>query len=197
MPLTKNNPHQDEDEHKGSSKRASVSTTKEALPPYTAQAIDNEDDAGPSDLTAAFSNLRLSSNEKPIPDPGECIAHLKLLESFYRLRQTIGSSDGLFGLLDPDHQVTEGTKYEKNKDDFNKVRAVFSEKRWQVYLSRAVKRFECWRNALEPNYDYLRLRDLKTSKLVDAVKTALAKAPLVHAGNLPPIGKISCLRTDG
>lgn len=51
------------------------------------------------DLTAGFSNLNLR-NEDVKPTVDQCIAHLKLLEAFYQLREDIGSHDGLYGIRD-------------------------------------------------------------------------------------------------
>ncbi|GAB1743187.1 hypothetical protein NU219Hw_g9043t1 [Hortaea werneckii] len=61
---------------------------------------DAEHRLDPPDPTAGFSNLGLDNEDEKynFPTSDETIAHLKLLECFYRLRQTIGSTDGLFGI---------------------------------------------------------------------------------------------------
>lgn len=167
-------------------KKASISI-EEAPPPYTEHTIDDEDHVGPSDLTAGFSNLRLDSvHTSDIPRSEECTAHLKLLECFYRLRQKIGSSDGLFGLSDSMAQVTPGTI--TSKEELNRKRAVISEKRWQVYVSRAVLRFERWRDSLEPQYDYFRIEDMTTSKMDEAIKMMKTPQSKQSAVRLPPLG---------
>lgn len=171
-------------------KKASVSVENPppAPPPYTKENIDAEDALVPSDLTAGFANLKLDSvHTQPIPQREECIAHLKLLESFYRLRQSIGSNDGLFGISDSILNAPHGRPADGEK--FNQCRAIISEKRWQVYVSRAVLRFEHWRNAVEPKYNYIHVGDLPTNKLEETVKSpSLDKSKAVGADNLPPLG---------
>lgn len=61
--------------------------------------LDDENDSPPPDYTAGFANLSLSdAPTSDIPQVNEAIAHLKVLECFYRLRQSISSMDGLFGI---------------------------------------------------------------------------------------------------
>ena len=59
---------------------------------------DGENVIPPPDLTAGFSNLNIGANTGSQPSELQCIAHLKVLECFYRLRQSVGSTDGLFGI---------------------------------------------------------------------------------------------------
>ena len=61
---------------------------------------DGENAIPPPDFTAGFSKLNISDIPGDLPDERRCIAHLKVLECFYRLRQRIGSTDGLFGIED-------------------------------------------------------------------------------------------------
>lgn len=77
----------------------------ETVPTYTETqqqppGYDEENKLEPPDYTAGFSNLKISDKLGEFPEVNECIAHLKLLECFYRLRQKIGSTDGLFGISD-------------------------------------------------------------------------------------------------
>lgn len=71
-----------------------------------------------------------------IPTTDECIAHLKLLTALHHLREEISETDGLFGIQDSQadffgsHQPTAKVK--------------IREKRWAVYVARAVDRFEKW-----------------------------------------------------
>lgn len=68
----------------------------------------------------------------------ECIAHLKLLAAFADLRDTIGKSDSLFGI---DNKEIERFS---DPNTMNEAAAVLSEKRWAVYVTRAVERFTVW-----------------------------------------------------
>lgn len=191
----------EKEKEKEAHKRASVSVD-EGPPTYTAT-LDGEDhEAGPRDITAGFANIKLGYTAKPIPEPQECIAHLKLLECFHRIREIVGSTEGLFGISDSVIEASFGNAVAV--EEVNKTRAVIADKRWQVYVSRAVLRFEHWRKAVEPQYQYLRLNDISTSRLSDAVRARSLKSdtfkarsqstPIVDENSLPPIGKSLLVR---
>ena len=119
-------------------KQADLGTTAngDSPPPsYSASAAQEP----PADISTAFANLNL--HEPPAlaqtPTPDECLAHLKLLEAFYSLRQDVCQHDGLFGINDS--FATASTEPERTQH-LAKIR----EKRWQVYVSKANKRFEAW-----------------------------------------------------
>ncbi|KLJ07039.1 hypothetical protein EMPG_17472 [Blastomyces silverae] len=92
-------------------------------------------------------NLKLSSRtdkkrmEDEPPTADECIVHLKLLAAIADLRDEVSTTDGLFGLSDGliDHFSSEDDKY--------RAAAIIREKRWQIYVTRAVDRFETWFNS--------------------------------------------------
>lgn len=113
-------------------------------PPPPAYA-NNEFNSNVPDITAAFSNLKLSPSAKPTPDV--CIAHLKLLEAFHQLREDIPLVDGRFGIKDAFADV--GESVEERTELLTKIR----EKRWQVYVSKAAERFErWWTTCVEPHH---------------------------------------------
>ncbi|KAK2841676.1 hypothetical protein FQN49_006020 [Arthroderma sp. PD_2] len=74
----------------------------------------------------------------------ECIAHLKLLRSLADLRDHISKSDGLFGIHDNLADTFQG------EEESLKALALIREKRWGVYVSRAVHRFEIWVRCCTP-----------------------------------------------
>ncbi|QIW99532.1 hypothetical protein AMS68_005050 [Peltaster fructicola] len=124
------------------------STTTAVPPPYGSAPVDfdAEEASSAPDITAGFSNLRIRLDKlEGIPELPECVAHLKLLECFYRLQQKIGSTDGLYGIHDsavlsiglPDDSIAE-------------LLSKLAEKRWAVYVARAVDRFESWSQARFP-----------------------------------------------
>ena len=119
-------------------------------PPSYSQAppsYDREHIVDPPDITSGFNNLSLTqTSEDGIPEPDECTAHLKLLECFFRLRQSVGSQDGLFGINDSLVRNTNIEPSDKTPELFAKL----SEKRWAVYVQRAVDRFEMWWAAVTP-----------------------------------------------
>ena len=156
----------------------SRTAAKDASPPpaYTASASPPQVEA-PPDITAAFANLDLNEppGPSPTPTPTQCLAHLKLLEALHSLREDISQHDGLFGIKDDfvDASLTESLA---------KVR----EKRWQVYVCKAAKRFEIWWNAcVSPNA----LR--QTQSEVSAVGRTpwIGQTLTFEKKHLPPLGK--------
>jgi hypothetical protein len=113
-------------------------SNNEALPTYAltdplpAQPID-----GPTAeaLSAAFSSLRLSDTPLALPDTDTCLAHLKLLSTFHALKEDVGYTDGLFNLWDAKCELLDN-----REESLAKMR----EKRWVLFIARAVERFEDW-----------------------------------------------------
>ncbi|KAJ5751827.1 hypothetical protein N7520_008744 [Penicillium odoratum] len=66
----------------------------------------------------------------------QCVAHLKFLAVLADLRDYISNQDGLFGLSD--------SQANKFPDDVDQAKARIREKRWAVYVARAVDRYEKW-----------------------------------------------------
>jgi hypothetical protein len=129
-----------------------------------------------------------SQTEADFPSPGDCVAHLQLLECFYRLKQQIASTNGLFGIS---CDVVEDLDQKTSKDKNNEVLTLLAEKRWEVYLTRAAERFLRWRHSLEPNADYYTLAKAISTKgqvMADRVDPEKAKPFSFDAHNLPPIG---------
>ena len=121
----------------------SAPAVPEHPPGYSEQPpeFDPENALEPPDLTAGFANLALNVHTPSgVPQPNECIAHLKFLECLYRLRQSIGSHDGLFEIKDS--YVTEYGVPESS--DTAGYLAQLGEKRWSIYVARAVDRFLTW-----------------------------------------------------
>lgn len=73
----------------------------------------------------------------------ECVSHLKLLAAIGRLRHDISTSDGLFKIHDIEAHEFSGDKR-------NLATARIREKRWAVYVSRAVDRFTAWWDSCVP-----------------------------------------------
>lgn len=173
---------------------ATASNEHHSPPPSYAAAKDEDYASPPADLTSGFAKLKLDSTSEAVPRPQECIAHLKLLECFYRLKQQIGSAEGLFGISDP-FMNPDVRRRQGDEEELNKIRAVVSEKRWQVYVSRAVHRFEAWRKSLQPRHDWLTITDATCDeftggKIASMVKPAAGtQAILFTPNNVPPIGQ--------
>lgn len=75
------------------------------------------------------------------------LVHLRLLYAFRRLRLQIGHQDGLWGIHDDrlDDQTPPLTLDERNQG-----LARIKEKRWAIYLARAVHRYDAWWKAMNP-----------------------------------------------
>jgi hypothetical protein len=87
----------------------------------------------PPDLSVRLTGLDLTPSSAKLQSVDLCIAHLKLLEAFYTLRTSIADTADIFGISAPSAQHSTEKSVIKLK-----------EKRWQVYVSRAVHRFETW-----------------------------------------------------
>lgn len=112
------------------------------------------------DITAAFSSLSLQDTPKDQPDANTCLAHLKLLFAFQSLKEDVGYTDGLWNLWDSRADATgdlgldeapksspPGLEHPSTspKDNEKKVKlSKIREKRWALYVARAVDRYEAW-----------------------------------------------------
>ena len=132
------------------------------------------------DLSALFSNLNLQPSSTPTAD--QCIAHLKLLEAFHQLRENVALTDGLFGILDAFAPSSSTANERQRIELLTKIR----EKRWAVYVAKAVKRFERWWEAvIEPNSQRLRQREIPR---IFKQKIHAGSVLSFDLDNLPPLG---------
>lgn len=147
---------------------ASAPPPYSAAPPYSPDDITNANFPQP-DITAAFSALNLANEPLETPSPETCLAHLKLLYAFRALREEVGYADALWGIRDPekDGEVT--------KEEMSRLR----EKRWAVYLARAVDRYEAWWKSLEG-------RDLTMADMGERGSEAYVAFPDGRAGSGMP-----------
>ncbi|KAH0354404.1 hypothetical protein KCU81_g881, partial [Aureobasidium melanogenum] len=140
-----------------------------------------------------------------LPSPENTIAHLKLLECFYRFKQKIASTDGLFGISsdiipendqtttppkDATHNDQTTPKTAPHNDKTSEILTLLAEKRWQVYVSRAVDRFAKWRYTLEPDVEYYTFKHALGGfgrELTERVDPVKAKPLSFDETNLPPI----------
>lgn len=93
----------------------------------------------------SISNQDLSENNhlQETITSKECASHLKLLAVIGRLRHDISTSDGLFRIYDRE-------AYEFSGEKRNLARARIREKRWAVYVTKAVDRFMAWWDTCVP-----------------------------------------------
>ncbi|WPH00759.1 glycine-rich domain-containing protein 2 [Acrodontium crateriforme] len=153
-----------------------------ALPEYSA-----EDAIQPPDLTAGFSNLDFDKvSNTGLPGVNDCIAHLKLLECFYRLRQKIGSTDGLYGI---NNDVILNASDIIGQEKLPELLSKLAEKRWAIYVARAADRFEQWVNVVLPGDTMLNRAKLELDgKKGNLCKPCVDKPPLqLNSNSMPPI----------
>ena len=165
-------------------------------------------DAPPVDLTAAFANLRLSNGPRD-PDADTCLAHLKLLAAFQNMKEEIGYADGLWGIWDtrandPNSAVSQGdvtpqdirndggmpNANQQPSDNKMAVLSKLREKRWAVFVARAVDRYETWWKSMY--VPYLTERSMTAPnqpeyELFPTTPDALDWGRMV----MPPLGKIA------
>ena len=124
------------------------------------------------DITAAFSSLDISPTPQD-PTVETCLAHLKLLYALQSLKEDVGYTDGLWNIWDsraddPDSDIAtelrddrlppsaaaavdlSGPRAEKDRvapAELRKIRlSKIREKRWALFVARAVDRYEAWWN---------------------------------------------------
>ena len=138
------------------------------------------------DVSSVFTNLRISqetnASAKSRLSVDECIAHLKLLEAFHQLREDISTTDGLYGLNDA--LISDSTEEKEKMGLLARLR----EKRWAVYVTIAVTRFEAWFKTVQPESQML-TEDILHSPSYERIATE--GIPLDFSlDNLPPLGEI-------
>ncbi|KAI0003470.1 hypothetical protein F4779DRAFT_601953 [Xylariaceae sp. FL0662B] len=159
-------------------------------PPQYAVDDGNPPTTSVDELTSAFSQLDLSSVTADL-SPDTCLAHLKLLSAFQSLKEDIGYNDGLWGIFDTralsnndrDAKVIEkGLKFE---EETGRQLVALREKRWALYVARAVDRYESWWNALST--DRLTEQDIEIDS--EKYSSFVHKSPALNWSNvmLPPL----------
>jgi predicted RNA-binding Zn-ribbon protein involved in translation (DUF1610 family) len=138
-------------------------------PPYTSEPIAlhttvpgmNAHKAPPSSIPTS-EDLNFQSSPLDIPTPTECIAHLKLLHAFAKLRHEVGNHDGLF-----DIKMETNTHLSRTgSTDDAAIAEGIRDKRWSVYITKAVARFEKWWDLLNGGsvwYRSIRTEDFDTA----------------------------------
>ena len=137
------------------------------------------------DVTAGFAKLNLD-NGADTPSVDECIAHLKFLEALNQLREDIATQDGLYGIYDS--LVPADTSDQTKSQYLAKIR----EKRWAVFVTIAVKRFEAYFQTLEPGSHMTTIDEMKSATYTRILASGGGK----HAwtvDNLPPLGKLHAI----
>ena len=123
--------------------RTSSNNPDDALPAYSVAPknapLRSRSPPPDFNVAAPFASLKLSNEPPVFPSADTCLAHLKLLYAFRNLKEDVGYTDGLWGIKDPEPSTSPDARL------LSRLR----EKRWAVYLGRAVDRYEAWWNSFE------------------------------------------------
>lgn len=119
-----------------------MSSSSRPLPPPPAY---GEVESG-ANLTFAFEKLCLSDTPSD-PSPETCLVHLKLLFAIQAMKEDVGYTDGLWGLWDsragPLNPSVQSVA-EKTQDNQLQLLSQLREKRWALFVARAVERYRAW-----------------------------------------------------
>jgi hypothetical protein len=138
-----------------------------------------------AELNSAFESLNLSAQNPDFPKANQCLAHLKLLSAFHALKEDVGYTDNLFGLSDARCEILEGQARDK-------ALAKTREKRWSLYIARAVERFEdWWLKVLVPKEGGQRLmgKEMLVTNRAFMQFPEMGRAQIWTVNMLPPLGK--------
>jgi hypothetical protein len=122
---------------------------------------------------------------------------LKLLEAFFQLREEVGNSDELFGIPNPDFGGALATSA-SSQNDQALAQIKVREKRWAVYVARAVDRFYQWWDKCVPTtlkdapYHKLTTEELCTKHILDLPVKGMPIKRLASKDHLPPLGEFLC-----
>ncbi|KAM0370862.1 hypothetical protein HYE67_002130 [Fusarium culmorum] len=130
----------------------------DAPPPYQAQPDSKAPALADQDLgiEAPFADLKIDPTPHD-PEPNVCLAHLRLLFAFEALKEDIGYQDGLFGIWDSRadgnirvrengdvEELPASEKFTPDLEDKKKALSKLREKRWSLFVARAVDRYQEW-----------------------------------------------------
>lgn len=171
----------------------------------------SEDEVAKVNLTEAFDKLNLGAKPK-FPDVDTCLAHLKLLFAIQAMKEEVGYTDGLWNIWDTRADTDEslasldeiaplgaperpgGDAQQQALDKKLAILSKLREKRWAIFLARAVDRYEAWWTSMQlpgaalTEADMLSPASSKYAYFVHLNEDLLAW----NATNLPPLGK--CVR---
>lgn len=180
-------------------------SSQDGLPGYSQvdPAAAGQDSRG-VDITAMLANLSVQPNTLPTePDPESCLVHLKFLHALQSLKEDVGYTDGLWNIWDTraDHEspewadvlpkLTERSKTAQSPDAAKKMRlSKLREKRWVIFVARAVDRYEAWWKSLSNGqHDYLTEAQMALRDYYKYDKFAKRAPPsLSDQTSLPPLG---------
>ncbi|KAK6064686.1 alpha-ketoglutarate-dependent sulfonate dioxygenase [Seiridium cupressi] len=128
----------------------SVKSHVQAPPLYVQDASSDASATGARELSFEFSKLRLEDSEhSSFPPAAFMLVHLKLLQAFENLKHTVGNCDGLWDIWD--HANDASTESHQMQEQRQRYSSKAREKRWAVFVARAVDRYESWWKSFVPD----------------------------------------------
>ncbi|KAH8682222.1 hypothetical protein BX600DRAFT_37569 [Xylariales sp. PMI_506] len=149
-------------------------------PPQHAEKLSPEELAR---LNSAFSSLTIPDVVSKVNED-TCLAHLKLLSAFCSLKEDVGYTDGLWEIYDSRASKADLESTQKNADPAL-ILAKLREKRWALYVARAVDRYEAWWNSFPS--DPLKQEDYMNNPTKYEGFTKSATSTTWTAQMLPPL----------
>lgn len=145
------------------------------------------------DFSSTFRKLDIRQNNERLPFNDECTVHLRFLSVLADLRKYISENDGLFGIHDSSADAFHADK--------EKAMAKIREKRWGVYVARAVDRFETWFGTLPTStvgsgpHGYLRMSDIVNDKKFERLTDPSHSGHIWTPELLPPLDVLMVLHS--
>ena len=160
---------------------------------------DLHEKRGPGDAQSLIQLSLPEDNSEQNVYTSSCLAHLKLLHAIQTLKEDIGYTDGLWGLWDErvdygDNDLDDGVVDEPSTDKMSedeRKRLILSkirEKRWAIFVARAVDRYESWWNSFE--HEMLTESEMGSPDSLRYIGFTGVGPPMLWVPKmLPPLGK--------
>jgi hypothetical protein len=94
----------------------------------------------------------INTGKSKLPTATQCTAHLKLLHAFARLRSDVGNYESLYG-TSIEQEETAGVAANEGGQEAGSLAERLREKRWTIFVTKAVDRFEKWWESLPSESD--------------------------------------------
>lgn len=160
-----------------------------AVPP----AYENATDENINEVLEDFYKLDLNPDTYEGPTVDTCLAHPKLLSAFDKLRRRMADYEGLWDIWNSRAQNANPSalNVDGRADD---ILAKLREKRWSIYVVRAVDRYEAWWQSFVPRM--LLEDDMLATSSTSAYESFTSTDQLMcwTTNILPPLGKPPLVR---
>ncbi|PNP42296.1 hypothetical protein TGAMA5MH_05978 [Trichoderma gamsii] len=182
-------------------------------PPVNQDVIGDSVGEAAEDVNAAFLNLSFESSITDHLDirynisEDACLAHLKLLHAIQSMKEEVGYTDGLWNLwndrgkwaldelrADADWSTIRMLEKSNAKTVTQVGHSRIREKRWALFVARAVDRYETWWRSLGEN-DMLTEEDMADPDSYKFKKFPTSRRLVWEERMLPPLDVLMILHT--